>query len=542
MFPERHAHHNLEKTGNPLYIIFSYFPRPRGGELFLRKNFMNDLFFADFLQKTSFKVGRMKNGNPTFQDMASRPRTVKNVYDKYMELRLVLSGWEYVSEQDIADYLARTAPPEKGKEERIPPTQFLVNWLEQHKTEWVISPMGKRITLQRYGIPSDKDIEELACQIQVDVYNGQLPYKEGEITRCLSSYFMDLYQHGVANMFQTIAHDPKFEKGMEKWLDNLYDYFQPQESREIFHMMMKQWGWQSKRKILGREVKWHIWINLFGASGLGKTTAIKKICSPMEDVTSTTTISKVFDDTREIKRLTENYVLIFDELAINSEREDGDKLTADQNGFLKQLITGDFIDARVFTTQKQAKKKITFSCISSANQHLYDVIYDPDTMRRFFEFHCMAVANGDFSKINKTLENSVYFWKGINEDLDEGYFDPGSELGRQVTAIQKSYYPTKSSVYDWMNECDVKAGNKPAWTAYKYYSQYCRNCGRKAKAMPTFISDIKHAIPESVRNDTAFIEYNVTELCRTHKYDDDELPSSMDDLKPVEPPTCGDFV
>ena len=71
---------------------------------------MNEQFFADFLQKTAFKVGRMKNGNPTYQDMASRPRTVKNVFDKYMELEAVLEGWEYISEQEMTDYLIKKAP------------------------------------------------------------------------------------------------------------------------------------------------------------------------------------------------------------------------------------------------------------------------------------------------------------------------------------------------------------------------------------------------------------------------------------------------
>ena len=135
------------------------------------------------------------------------------------------------------------------------------------------------------------------------------------------------------------------------------------------------------------------------------------------------------------------------------------------------------------------------------------------------------------------MQHPEYFWRGIDENLENGYFDPDSALGKAVGDIQKHYYPTKSSVFDWMNESGVKAGNKPAWTAYKYYSQYCRNCGRKAKAMPTFISDIKHAIPESVRNDTAFIEYNVTELCRTHKYDDEDIAPSYLPPAPVQLPT-----
>lgn len=504
----------------------------------------NVSIFSLFLQKNAISIRRNKSGIACYKDCQGKTVTVKFLQKKYIEAEKLLDGWEYLSEEEIDQYLQDNAPKvESGdKQERTPPSKFITEWIDAHAQEWDISPMGKRITLHRRNIPIDKDITDLESTMLMDVYDKQLPYKEGEITRGLKVYMMDRYHNGVANMFEGISYRPNSETGLNKWLGNLYDWLKPEEDREIFFMMWKHWGWQTKRKVLGREVKYHNWINLYGASGLGKTTAIKKICSPLEDVTSTTTIAKLFDDTREIKRLTENYVLIFDELAINSDREDGDKLSGDQLGFLKQLITGDFIDARVFTTQNQSKKKITFSCISSANEHLYDVIYDDKTMRRFFEFHCQAKATGDFSMIEPTLQNSEYFWRGIDENMDEGYYDPDSALGHAVADIQNHYYPTKSSVFDWMHECNTRAGNKPAWTAYKYYSQYCRNCGRKAKAMPTFTSDIKHAIPESVRNDTAFIEYNVTELCSNHKYDDDELPSSMDDLKPVEPPTCGDFV
>ena len=501
------------------------------------------------MQKNAISPRRNKSGIACFKDGSGRTVPTKILHKRYIEAQKLLDGWEYMSEEDIDQYLQENTPKPVNEEktERIPPSHFINSWIDAHAQEWYISPMGKRITLLRRNIPIDKDITDLESTMLMDVYDNQLPYREGEISRGLKVYMMDRYHNGVANMFDAISYRPNSEKGLNKWLNNLYEWLEPEEDREIFFMLWKHWGWQTKRKVLGREVKYHMLINLYGASGLGKTTAIKKICRPLEDVTSTTTISKLFDDTREVKRLTENYILIFDELSINSEREDGDKLTGDQLSTLKSLITGDFLDTRVFKTQDQSKKKITFSCISSANDHLYDIIYDPKTMRRFFEFHCQAQATGDFSKIDPTLQHPEYFWRGIDENLENGYFDPDSALGKAVGDIQKHYYPTKSSVFDWINESCVKAGTKPAWTAYKYYSQYCRNCGRKAKAMPTFISDIKHAIPESVRNDTAFIEYNVTELCRTHKYDDDELPSSIADLQPAEPPsynppTCGDFV
>lgn len=499
---------------------------------------MNNELFSGFLASNGIKIGRKKDNTVCFQDSGSRALPVSKVFAKFMEARNTLPGWEYISEQEMAEYMTANAPSSSEKQ-RTPPSQFITEWINAHRNEWIISPMGKRVTLHRFNIPVDKDIEDLTNTILIDVYDKNKPYREGEITRGVQNYFMNLYQFGVASVFQAIAYDQKFVGACDKWLRNFYDYLKPKESFDIFCMMFKHWLWLVKRKLLGRNVKYHIWLNLYGATGLGKTTALSKMCSPLEDVTSTTTIAKIFDDTKEIKRLTENYILIFDELAINSEREDGDKLQGDQQSTLKSMLTGDTLDTRVFKTQNQSKKKITFSCISSANWHLYDVIYDPTSMRRFFEFHCTAEATGDFSKISKTLENSIYLWKGVDENLDNGYFDPSTELGKQVSAMQKAYYPSRSSVYDWIQEASAKPGNTPIFKAYRSYKYYCDNCGRSHKSLQNFIDDIKHAIPDSVRGQSAAVDFTITDLCRKHKYDDDDfntipfkVEESTDPMKP----------
>jgi hypothetical protein len=518
------------------------FISPPGGNRKIEGEVMKNEKFAEFLQKNGIRVGRRKDGSVTYQDFNSRGIAPLKIFEKYMAVRNSMEGWEYVSEQEIVEYMNAHAPEAAGEKERIKPTVFIKQWMDSHSNEWQISPMGKRITLFQYGIPVDKDIEDLTNEIQMNVYDSNLPYKEGEISRGVQNYMMHLYQDGVSKVFQSIAYEPLYEPAADKWIKNFYEYLQPEESLEILTMMLKHWLWLVKRKLTGQSVRYHIWLNLYGATGLGKTTAVTKMCSPLEDVTSMTTIAKLFDDTREIKRLTENYILIFDELAINSEREEGDKLQGDQQSTLKSMLTGEFLDTRVFKTQNQSKKKITFSCISSANYHLYDIIYDPTSMRRFFEFHCQAKATGDFSKINKTLENSSYLWKGINENLPDGYFDPQSELGQVVTKIQRAYYPTKSSVYDWIKETKAHAGNTPIFRAYRSYQNYCNNCGRKPKAMNSFIDDVKHAMPDSIRGESAAVDFTVTELCKKHKYYDDDLPSYYNDMKPVEPPTCGEFV
>ena len=499
--------------------------------------------FGVFLQKNAITIKKSKDGLLSFKDPASRKLTISKVYDMYLSAQKMLDGWQYMSEDDIQRYMNEHAPKDAEKEPRKPPMQYIQEWLKANEKNWRISTNGKRITSTEYNVPRDRDMEDLIIAIQCSVDAAQLPYKEGEITRAVKSYFRYLDQYGSSIIYEKIKFDPSKVKACDKWLRNVYDFFKTTESFELFATMMKHWAWQVKRKLMGQKVVHHIWLNFYGAAGTGKTTFIKKLCSPMEDVTSTTTISKIFDDTREIKRLTENLVLIFDELALNVDSEESGKLNADQKAILKSIITGEFIDARVYGTQNQAKKVITFSCISSANNHLYDIIYDDTTMRRFFEFHCTAEKVTDFTFINNTLDNAVYFWLGVDENLDRGYFNPDASIWDEVAKIQASYYPTKSSVYDWIKETGAKSGNMPAARAYKAYRQFSINCGFKAKTLSNFVADIKHAIPDARRGETVMLDFTVTDLCRKPSYDDDDfntLPFKVEEpIDPMKPQFAG---
>lgn len=478
---------------------------------------------------TASRYDFQKNGK--VRDRGRRLVNVKDILAAWKAVKGILPNYFAMDEDDIQEYIAnkyKTQNSDEGEAKRDPPMKFIQDWLAANKETWKISPNGKRITCWEFGMPMDRDIEELTLAIQCTVDSERLPYREGEISRAARQYLRWLEQSGMATIYSTIKYDPKYEEGCNKWLHNIYEYMKPEEDFITFSTMMKHWAWQVKRKMMGRDVVYHIWVNFYGAAGIGKTTFIKKLCAPMEDVTSTTTISKIFDDTREIKRLTENLVLIFDELALNVESEESGKLNADQKAILKSIITGEYLDARVYGTQNQAKRKITFSCVSSANNHLYDIIYDETTMRRFFEFHCTAEKPKDFASINRTLDHADFFWKGIDEDLDRGYFNPDCECWEAVAKIQAGYYPTKSSVYEWITETNARPGRIRADQTYKAYRQYCQNCGFKPKALTGFISDIKHAMPAATVGNTVMLDLTVTDLCKNQKYsaDLDELTAA----------------
>lgn len=419
------------------------------------------------------------------------------VFTRYSSVLNSMGKTVDVSIDEVVQYTKEHTPIDQ-QEERKPCRTWIYEWLEAHKDNWTFNTGWTSITYVYNGIPRNKTLEDLKAALMEDVYQYQLAYKTEEVKTTLDCIARDKSSMAAAAIFEKIAYDATMVDPCDRFLHGLYDFLKPEESYEIWKTLMMHWGWELKRRMLGLEVVWHIWINLFGSTGLGKTTLLKKLCSPMADYTTVTNISMLFDSTREIAKLSEYYVLIFDELAVNVEGEPGGNLTEDNKSTLKSILTADYLDVRVYGTQRQSKQKITFVPISSANNHLYDIIFDPTSMRRFFEFHCTAERPKSFDEINKYLEHSDVFWKGINENLDRGYWDPNSEVGKEISRIQASYYPTRTTTSMWIDACHVIAGNTSGMNAYKAYCNWCRETGNKQKTMQNFIKDIAHMLPDAM--------------------------------------------
>ena len=309
-------------------------------------------------------------------------------------------------------------------------------------------------------------------------------------------------EQAAMHIYNKIAYDPSCIDEGNDCLSELYQVWKIKERYEIFETLMKHWMWQVKRKLLDRDVKWHIWINFSGGTGIGKSETVRAMCEDIfEDFYNETSISKLFDETREVQRLSTKYIINMDELAVNAAGlEDDGRIKADQKATLKSILTGKKFDARVYCTQQQTTNRITFSCISSSNNHLYDVVYDETSMRRFFEFNCGLDKGSQslFKHMNeKIFTKFVALWKSVDENRDNGYWDPYSEVGDEIDRIQKQYYPTKTTVVQWMKEMNVKVTlkktDKKAADWYKQYAEWCKYCGfSKIKSKISFLEELSH--------------------------------------------------
>lgn len=449
--------------------------------------------FADYFGKTYY----FKGADIHYMSHGRIERDRNRLYQNYVQYSIEKGCTELLNREEADKWIASHTPPDE-KKDKLPASTWFNQWLQDNANDWKISLAAKEIRCTKYGVSTCKDSEALRIAVMTTVYDNQLPYSEGEIKTAIGNYVLNAYQMAVAKTVTAIKYDSNCADAADRWLKAIYELLAPKQSYDIFCTLFKHWAWQVKRKILSLEVHNHIWLNIYGSAGLGKTTLIKKMTKPLEDFTSTTNISKLFDDTREIKRLTENFILIMDELGLNCESEESGKLTNDQKALLKSIITGEKLDARTYGTQEQSKRRITFSCISSANQHLYDVIFDETTMRRFFEFECTGERPKDYTDINKFLDNSLIFWRGIDESRPTGYWDPHDSIGQQITEIQMSYYPTKTTTKMWIDAVNAHTGKTNLESSYRAYTKWCQETGNRSKSQQNFANDIKHLLPSAV--------------------------------------------
>lgn len=407
---------------------------------------------------------------------------------------------------EVVEYLLR-CKPKVEKTDQKSPKQFIDEWFESHKDVWTYSNGMRSFSYIRGGVPTNKTILDVKEAIMGDVYNNNLPYKSEAISTVLNCKVRDENQNAVVNMFKNITYDQNATEVGKHFLKGMFDYFKPAEGFDIFDTIMSHWGWMVKRRILNLPVVNSIMPSLCGETGLGKTLSLQRWFAPMHDYTIITDLSVIFNATKEMGKLTDNYILLFDELSINSENISSDSLTDDQNNTLKSMLTKDELDVRIYSTQKQAKLKITFSPISTSNKHMYDIIYDPTSMRRYFEFTCTGKKPTDsFNAVNTLLKNeALSWWKSIDENLDRGYWFPNSTIGELISKYQANYYPTGTTTCKWIKYCKVRPGKKSLSDAYTAYKFWCSRAGfTKLRNYDKFIEDIKHTIPDACNTDGCF--------------------------------------
>ena len=419
----------------------------------------------------------------------------------YMKALAAAALDEDVSKAEVVKVLEEKIQSQKAStptQEQITPNEFVKEFIDSHKGVYKFNSNWSMIEqLGEYGA-RQLTLEEI-CSYAIGYNENVTRYKlsADAIRRSFMNTRSDKMMNGIDSIAEKVIFDKSAEISLNRILEFCYNWWQIKEDKDIFFTLMKQWMWQVKRYLFNRKVRYHIWLNFRGASGLGKTEWIKLFCKPFADVYAQTQVDVLLDSSREIKKLIDNYILNFDELAIHT----GKAMYTDTVGtadmaIIKSLLTAEIIQTRIMGGQTQMNAKRTFSVISSSNDHLYDTFYDPSTMRRYFEFVCQVKEIKDYTKLNKVMSFIDEAWRGIDENNDEGYFDPNNDVGKKITEIQASYYPTNTTVYAWLEE--ISADEKKALStqnandAFKSYKAWCDQEHCHSKTRKNFIDAVQH--------------------------------------------------
>lgn len=367
---------------------------------------------------------------------------------------------------------------------------------------WRVLPNGNRKVV---------DLGEVESKLEADLdaYNSQIPedagrkFKISTVKANLRSMIQDSNINMLSGLQDSITFDTTKSEITLRWLKNLHHVMQITESQELWVMLMSHMMWLVKRRIFGLGVRSDIWISIFGGQNVGKTYVFTNcIFKPINAYYVMTELSKIEDVDREVAKFTNNFVVNFDEIALGSSGMDDNvnRVSEKMLQNLKSILTRDELYIRRMGGQDQMKLDKTFVAVSSANSHLYDVIFDKTGMRRFFEFNTNAEKQYDNDLIAKLADMSTDAWQGIDENLPKGYWDQSSELGQEVFRIQKTYRP-KNNVSEWISGETVKHSDtntvdvKHAYTSYK---AYCQAMGLKPYSMPAFrdVLDYYHTVHE----------------------------------------------
>ncbi len=257
-------------------------------------------------------------------------------------------------------------------------------------------------------------------------------------------------------------------------------------NRKLDVMVMAQFMWQVKRKMFGLRVADHIMPILIGKQGVGKSSAVNTLLTPLEDYRSEMSISALADE-RNYHSLEKTFVIVCDEMQ-GCARADIDQL--------KNMITATNVTARKLYTNIRDRIPQNASFIGTSNKMLELIIRDDTGMRRFFPINC---ENIDWAVIRSCDPKKM--WLAIDENIAGGYL---SEVMKELRAEQETSR-FKNSVELYLEETNglgVGSLKIPVDDVFRDYVAWCE-CGKFDPMNKNTFSKLAYALGVGAQRDSS---------------------------------------
>lgn len=330
------------------------------------------------------------------------------------EERTIKSGWAREPKY----------PPRQNKNSNELPTELWVkDWLQERFAS--LDYKSNMLIIDGNDLPFD----QLLSRISLDAENERLKYSDDKIKHALNIWMAEQKKAVISSHISRIEFDPALSiDAVSRFLLAATGSIKELEVAVICHFV-----WQIKRKLLGLKVGNHLMPIFVGKHRGGKTEAIKKLLSPIEQLCLMANDMTVITDERGIKALNDNYCIFFDEMA-KAGKVDADRM--------KNIITSDYVSYRIMRTNQYASLRHNSVFIGATNHHIRDLIFDHTSARRFYEIKTLDVLN--HQEINSIPYTEI--WKSINPLADS----PIIEFLQELDHAQESEIRNKCFVEEWL--------------------------------------------------------------------------------------------
>lgn len=235
------------------------------------------------------------------------------------------------------------------------------------------------------------------------------------------------------------------------------------EANPTVTAVLAHYLWTIKRRLAGKETFYQMMPILFGKQNGGKSIAVKKLLSPLQNLVQSLSLPAVVDP-RVQMTFNRTFAVIIDEMA-GAHKTDVDAL--------KNLITASDIDIRKLHTNTTIKVKQNVNLIGTTNRPVGEIIYDTSGARRFYEIHTLDIIN--WAAINSIDYNEL--WRGINEERARGYYE---DFQKEITEAQEALIGIEE-LQVFLDLHQIKPGTKEiaANLLYETYKTWCEANGVK---------------------------------------------------------------
>lgn len=260
----------------------------------------------------------------------------------------------------------------------------------------------------------------------------------GGIRRALPDAFLVWRREQSREYIRWLRRELKFLPSESDWIAEWVEAATG-ERRDLDVVVMRHWIWQVKRKLYALPVDHHLLVALFGASGAGKSVAVHRLITPLNEVTSFRDF-RIFGDQFARRAFNRSYIMFFDELG---RAED-----ADVNS-LKDVISASTIDWRGIGSEVTHSAAQNSTFLGCTNLPVRERIRDSTSARRFWQLTCAPLLN--WEKINSL--DYMALWRSVDENAP----CPIIACLGEVRAVQESTIRDRDYISEWLDyACEPK--------------------------------------------------------------------------------------